>query len=229
MEGPHELYSPSFRPLFELEAIPQATRLPWFWATRLKSLPRSDQTVLVLPGFMMDDWATALLRSTLGRLGYRTMPWRQGINRGQRKQYVRALTACLDEIPSPKVAIIGWSLGGSYARDLARIRPQRVSQVITLGTPLVGGPRTTAAAAWYAKKAYDLDALANLQAQQARQPIPCPVTAIYSENDRFVCPAACIDPYHAHVQHVRVKCSHFGLVACPEVHTIVAETLASSA
>src|SRR4051795_10623685 len=105
----------------------------------LPRLPKGDgHPVLVLPGLLADDVSTAALRSTLRRLGYRVHGWGLGRNIGPTALCVNGLRDKLDYLYGryrQPVTIIGWSLGGIFARDLARTSPSRVRQVITLGSP----------------------------------------------------------------------------------------------
>ena len=122
------------------------------------------------------------------------------------------------------VAIVGWSLGGVLAREVARDRPDIVSQVITFGTPVVGGPSYTALSGYYSA-----ERLAAIRAEIAgrnRRPIDVPVTAIWSPNDGIVTPEACIDERTAHAAHVTVSSTHLGMGIDPDVWAVVAQRLA---
>src|SRR5262245_13535811 len=102
-------------------------------------MPAGDgHPVLVLPGFMADDASTVALRSVLWSRGYRVHRWGLGRNLGPRAVVVHGLVDRLDAIhrkSHSSVSLVGWSLGGIYARALARWRPQTVRRVITLGSP----------------------------------------------------------------------------------------------
>lgn len=106
--------------------------------------PRGDRhAVLVMPGFGAGDGSTQVLRGYLASLGYRAYPWNLGRNMGPgMPDLLPALTGRLDEVFTAagerKVSLIGWSLGGVYARLLAHMDPQKVRQVITLGSPFAG-------------------------------------------------------------------------------------------
>lgn len=205
------LYTPRPRLLSELSAVGDLARLPLFWAS-LRRLPKGSQTVLVLPGFMTTDASTWVLRRTLSALGHAVHGWGLGRNRGQVGQLVERLTPTLIALARPRpVHLVGWSLGGFIARELARDLPQHVAQVITLGTPVVGGPKYTAAAPAYIKRGFDVDALAaRTAARAAERPLEVPVHALYSERDSIVCPAACIDPRPGQTTHIHMRCSHAG-------------------
>jgi pimeloyl-ACP methyl ester carboxylesterase len=185
--------------------------------------------VLVLPGFGTSDASTALLRGYLRYLGYEVRGWGLGINDGN----VRALVPRVIERASDfargagqRLRLVGWSLGGVLARETAREHPALVERIITLGTPVVGGPKYTAAAARYRQRGYDLDAIEAAVAARNRVPIRVPITAIYSRADGVVAWQACLDHHSPEVEHLEVRATHIGLGLSPEVYRIVAQRLA---
>src|SRR5580693_5061056 len=109
--------------------------------------PRGDgHPVLVLPGLVSSDTSTQPLRSFLKNRGYAVSGWRQGRNLGLRDGVQRAMTDLVRELSDThgrKISVVGWSLGGLYARQLAKMMPERVRSVITLGSPFAGDPRAT--------------------------------------------------------------------------------------
>lgn len=125
---------------WELAALLAAT--PW-----LRKLPRGDgHPVLVFPGLGANDFTTFALRRFLDHLGYVTHPWGQGFNFGPRRGVLERCNSevrALFERHARPVSLIGWSLGGIYARELAKELPEHARCVITLGTPFSGHPRAT--------------------------------------------------------------------------------------
>ncbi len=120
----------------------------------LSLAPRGDgHRVLVLPGLGGSDRSTVVLREYLTGLGYQAEPWGLGANRGPLMDGLReALAMKLDalfEAGDQKVSLVGWSLGGIYSRLLAHLYPEKVRQVITLGSPFSGNPRSTRAYRYY--------------------------------------------------------------------------------
>ena len=199
---------------------------------RLLRAPRGDgATVLVLPGFGAGDGSTAALRSYLRLQGHRALGWGLGTNRGDVPTLlprVAARVAAAAERAGAPVALVGWSLGGVLAREVARDRPGLVSRIVTLGTPVVGGPKYTAVAGFYRSRGVDLDAIESAVAARYAKRLETPVTAIYSRSDGVVSWRACIDERSLHVEHVEVETSHLGLGFSPEVYAIVAARLAGS-
>src|ERR1700680_1267141 len=109
--------------------------------------PKGDgHPVLVLPGLVASDTSTRPLRSFLKSRGYAVSGWRQGRNLGLRGGVQNAMVDLVRELNDThgrKISLIGWSLGGVYARQLAKMMPQRVRSVITLGSPFAGNPKST--------------------------------------------------------------------------------------
>ena len=104
--------------------------------------PANGIPAMVIPGFIASDWLTTELRRALAEAGFRVHPWRHGINWGARADTMeilqRALDLCGHDEP---MVLVGWSLGGLYARELARTCPDRVRVVVTLGSPVWGDRR----------------------------------------------------------------------------------------
>jgi pimeloyl-ACP methyl ester carboxylesterase len=197
---------------------------------KLARQPRGrGQRVLVLPGYGAGDASTALLRAYVCFLGYQPRGWGLGRNDGEVPDLLPRVVERLEAVAREEgrsVGIIGWSLGGYLAREAARERPQAARQVITLGSPVVGGPKYTAVAGAYRLRGIDLDEIEAAVAERNRLPLATPVTAIYSRSDGVVAWQACIDRHAQNVEHVEVDTTHLGLGLSPEVFQIIAERLA---
>jgi pimeloyl-ACP methyl ester carboxylesterase len=128
-----------------------------------------------------------------------------------------------------KVRIIGWSLGGYLAREAARERPDLVHQVITLGTPVIGGPKYTVVAHALRRRGIDIDAIEAAIELRNRVALMTPITAIYSRVDAVVAWRACIDHHTSNVEHIEVRATHLGLGFSPDVYEIIAQRLAEAA
>ena len=196
-------------------------------APSLRAAPRSQAPVLVLPGFRADDLSTFPLREFLRRLGHEVRGWDLGVNRGDvpalMPRVAAGVAAFADRRGEP-VHLVGQSLGGVLARETARDLPEVVAQVITLGTPVLGGPSYTRVAS-----AYPEQRLARIRRgieERNRIPIRVPVTAVYSKRDGIVAWEACIDTDNPKVEHVEVKSPHLGMGLDPTVWKLLAERLA---
>src|ERR1700742_4101873 len=113
----------------------------------LSLTPRGDgHPVLVLPGLVASDMSTKPLRAFLNNRGYDAHGWGQGRNLGLRHGVRETMVDLVEELNDThgrKVSLVGWSLGGLYARQLAKMMPDRVRSVITLGSPFASGPKST--------------------------------------------------------------------------------------
>jgi pimeloyl-ACP methyl ester carboxylesterase len=121
------------------------------------------------------------------------------------------------ELGGPPLTLVGWSLGGVVAREVARDLPEMVEEVITLGTPVQGGPKYTRAAAFFRGRGMDLDWIERGVARRESTPIRAPITAIASPTDAVVGHAATFDRHSPRVRHVDVDAAHLGLVFNPTV------------
>lgn len=213
------------RVLRESRAVWELARLARQW-NGLMRLPRGNgETVIVLPGFGTGDTSTAVLRRFLLRLGYEPRGWGLGVNDGMVDDLIPQVTTLTLEtaeaVGSP-VVLVGWSLGGYLGREAARAHPEAVSRIVTLGTPVIGGPKYTAAGKLYRKWGYDLDAIEAQVRERDRVPLRVPITAIYSRSDTVVSWRACIDHHTPHIRHVEIGTTHVGFGFSPEVYREIA-------
>lgn len=196
----------------------------------IRRLPRGTGPVMVIPGFQASDLETLLLRRKLAALGYTVCGWGLGRNHGKLGKLLPKLVErvrALHELHQQPVKLVGWSLGGVLAREVAREAPEAVEQIVTLGSPITGGPKFTVFAAMYRKQGLDIDALATAaDAREASRPLPCPVTAIYARRDGIVAWHSCIDRNHAGVSHLETSATHFGMPFHPQTLRLIAEALA---
>jgi pimeloyl-ACP methyl ester carboxylesterase len=213
----------------QVRGLLELPRLVVRWP-RLTRLPKGEGApVLVLPGYGAGDGSTIALQGFLRRLDYRVWGWGLGCNSGDVRDLLPRVVSRLAQVASTggqRVALIGWSLGGYLAREAARERPDLVRRVVTLGTPVVGGPKYTAVARFYRRRGIDVDAIEAAVDARNRTPLDTPITAIYSRTDGVVAWPACIDHWSANVEHVEVATSHLGFGFAPDVFEIVAERLA---
>ena len=172
--------------------------------------PEDGPPVLVLPGFMANDRTTMDLRRALARAGWRAYPWEDGTNRGARPDTLDRLKARLAAIYDGRpVLLVGWSLGGMFARELARVAPGMVRAVVTLGSPFSGDPRnSTNIRAWYERIAgHPVD-----QPPIPRSPDkpPVPTLAFYSRRDGIVSVRSARGLAHETDRAVELDTGHIG-------------------
>lgn len=193
--------------------------------------PAGDgSTVLVLPGFGADDRSTWPLRRFLRQLGYEVRGWERGTNRADVPDAIEMLGAAARELAAKSerpISLVGWSLGGYIAREIARDHPDTVRRVVTFGSPVIGGPKYTTVASIVARQGWDLDEIEALVEERKQVALQVPVTAIYSRRDGVVAWQACVDPEDdGPIEHVEVETTHLGLGFSPTVYRIVARSLA---
>ena len=187
-----------------------------FAAPVLDSAPRGDgHGVLLLPGLLADDLSNRPLRTYLRRLGYHTRGWGLGRNIGPTEAVLDGMPRVLRKLADRtdgKVSVIGWSLGGIYARELARDHPDLVRQVITMGSPfgLVDSRQSRAEGAFRSASRLHANSGRVPTREQIRQPIPVPSTAIYSRSDGIVDWRACAESPSERHENVEVLCGHLG-------------------
>lgn len=203
-------------------------------ATRplLRRAPRGDgHPVLVLPGLMAADSSTRILRRFLRGLGYHVHGWRLGRNIGPTPQIVEGLGARLDALKEQHgrtLSVIGWSLGGVYAREIARRRPDDVRQVITLGSPIqMRDPSQSRATRTYQRfSKRHMEGLGDRVTNGPYEPLSVPSTSIYSKLDGIVSWRACLDQVGERSENVAVIGSHVGLGHNPAALWVIADRLA---
>ncbi len=195
------------------------------------SLQGDGHPVLVFPGFTLNGTSTADLRARLQQLGYVVYDWKQGFNYGWGLNFdlwLSMLSQQLQEIYAEHqcpVSIIGCSLGGTYARELGKLHPQLVRQVITLATPFVkpdlGEAEKMFSNLTGAQFLMDEDLLERL-----RQVPPVHSSSIYSQTDGLVGWQSCVGHQSARHHNIEVKgVSHLGMVHHPDVLKTIAGLL----
>jgi pimeloyl-ACP methyl ester carboxylesterase len=198
-------------------------------ALRLRSAPDGDNRSAVLfPGFQADDASMIPLRLFLRQHGHDAQGWGLGRNRGEVDGVLDDTIAVVErsaDTSGRPVNVIGWSLGGVFAREIARERPDLVHRVVTFGTPLLG-PRYSVAAATYGEAA--LIRIEALIAETTARPIQRPITAVYSRRDGVVDWRTCIDHSSPDVENIELTSSHIGLGIDPDLWSLIANRLAHS-
>lgn len=195
----------------------------------VEQAPRGDgRPILVIPGFLCSDLSTWMLRRFLRKIGYRSFAWKQGINWGPKPGVRTRLlhrVHQLQECHGQPVTIIGWSLGGFYARELACIRPDLIREVITLGSPLHGTPQATAV--WNAFLWLNRRHMPQIARGEIDFPLPyaVPCLSIFTREDGIVPWQFCKPQRGLAGQHIEVPGSHIGLVANPMVMQILGQHL----
>jgi len=212
-------------------------RAPLEWATLplstpyLLTTPKGDgRPVLLAPGYMAGDGSMLPLELYLKHLGYAASSWGLGTNRGDVEVDIQRLGEVVEDLcelsDGEPVTLIGWSLGGVVAREVARLFEPCVREVITMGTPIVGGPKYTAVGKLFARnQGLNLDEFEIEVHERNSVGLSQPITSIYSKLDGVVGWQASIDVYNPQARNIEVSASHLGLGGSPRVWRIIADTL----
>ncbi|HYW57800.1 MAG TPA: alpha/beta hydrolase [Polaromonas sp.] len=216
-----------FRAFWEFGALLPA------WPVLARASKGDGHSVVVFPGLSASDGSTIPLRRYLDSLGYQTSGWEQGFNFGPRVGVLneaRAQVTRAFETSGRKVTLIGWSLGGVYARELAKEMPHMVRGVITLGTPFAGSHRSTNA--W---RIYELTSGRKVERETENYDLPAappvPTTSIFSRSDGIVAWQGSIQksaPHNRNTENIEVVASHIGLGLNPSAWWAVADRLAQA-
>lgn len=221
--------------LLRLAEVRAVFELASFFAARplLSLLPKGDgHPVLVLPGFLASDSSTGPLRKLLEDLGYATFGWGLGRNVRIDLPRVREMEQLLLRIHQEsgrKVSIVGWSLGGVFARELAKLQPDAVRQVVTLGSPIHQDRRhSNASPLFEALNGKHPEPLRHGHFTGLDEAPPVPTTSILTKTDGVVHWRGSVQhpgKGHAQSENIEVHASHIGLGVNPSVMVALADRL----
>lgn len=195
----------------------------------LQLAPRGDgHTVLVLPGFMAGERSTTPLRAYLSSRGYRAEPWKLGRNLGPTPDIVAGIDRRLMELAErdgQRLSLIGWSLGGIYARNLAGRHPDLIRQIVTLGSPvrLADSSASNANAVFQYLSPYHQEGHPGVDGGGS---LSVPATSVYTRADAIVPWRSCLIQEDHQSENVEVVGSHTGLGFNPAALYLLADRLA---
>lgn len=201
----------------------------------MRYLPKGDgHPVIVLPGFVASDVSTRPLRGVLKDLGYPAYGWGLGRNLKFDDEREAAMRALLDRVHAEHdrtVSIIGWSLGGVFARELAKVSPDKVRSVISLGSPITPHRNYSSARRLYDAVNGPPEARRAEQLAQLGVAPPVPTTSIFTKTDGIVAWRGAVqrrEAGHDRIENIEVPASHIGLGVNPLVIYAIADRLAQS-
>ena len=209
-------------------------RAPWELGASLASWPalrratRGDgHSIVVFPGLAASDITTWPLRTYLLERGWDPHGWNLRFNLGPRAGVVEASVEHVKRVrreSGRKVSLVGWSLGGVFAREVAKLVPGDVRCVITLGSPFTSNPRANNAWRFYELvSGHRLDDPATLA--RVSQPPPVPTTSIFSRTDGIVAWQCCLQSATERSESIEVPASHLGIGMNPAAWYAVADRL----
>ena len=216
-----------FRAMTELAMLPLADA----WLSSIRG--GDGHPVIVIPGFTVGDRSTVVMRKFLSSLGYLPCGWKQGVNFGVRPELFEGVGNILEQLFTQygcRISLVGQSLGGIYARELAKLNPDAVRQVITLGSPF-NDPEGDASNLSDLYRMFNPDQAGKSdqfreQKWEISKPPPVPTTAIYSKLDGVCHWRACIQHGgHDNVENIEVTSSHTGMSVNAQTLFVVADRL----
>lgn len=202
-----------------------------FYALRplLKRLPKGDgHAVIVFPGFVSSDKATKPLRRLLDDLGYQSHGWGLGQNLLFNDELEAEMVAMVKEMASKsggKVSLVGWSLGGLYAREVAKRCPEEVRCVISMGSPISGDPGHSNAHGLFRALNGEPNEIDYTRYFKLNEAPPMPTTSIFSRSDGIVAWEGSVQKEGKLSENIVVPASHLGLGVNPLVMHLLADRL----
>lgn len=200
------------------------------WPLLMAARRGDGHPVLVIPGWLTGDPSTALMRGVLRALGHNVSGWNLGANRGPTGHVVRDLRQRVERLHRSsglRVSLVGWSLGGLYAQELARASPGSVRGLVTLGSPVTRwAPWMRTASGVADRGARATGAVASLPRPWAeRGSLRVPATSVFSRSDGITPWSSCRYELRPRRENVEVRGSHLGMGHNPAVLWLLADRL----
>lgn len=210
--------------LGEAKAPFEAAKLAVGWRFLARKNVGQGQTVLLLPGFGASSSSMTFIKRYLDSLGYKAVHWSAGFNHGEVGKLLPQVIADIkehSEQAQAPIKLLGWSLGGYLAREAAREVQQNVSRIVTIGSPVIGGPKYTAVKTLYDIRGLDVESIENSTLKRFEHPIVCPIVALYCKKDSIVSWQACIDRFSPNVEHIEIDTPHLAMGVSKEVMNLL--------
>jgi pimeloyl-ACP methyl ester carboxylesterase len=189
--------------------------------------PADGPALMVIPGFLANDRTTLGLQRALAAAGYRVVGWGMGMNKGVEADTLERLARQIERHGrGAPVILVGWSLGGIYAREVAKLRPDLAAKVVTLGSPFSGDPRANNAWRLYERVAgHKVDA-PPVETNTAEKP-PVPTLAIWSRRDGIVAPASARGAPGESDRQLELDCGHMAFGVSGRAYPRIVEAVRS--
>lgn len=209
-------------------------RAPWELGAALVAYPFAHlappgdgHPVMVFPGLASGDMTTVVIRKFLAERGFDTYAWEQGLNFGPNNGSLDACVArvrAIHQRTGRTVSLVGWSLGGVFAREIAKMLPESARVVVSLGTPFTGNPRSNNA--WRLYELVSGDKVDDMGFDRFAVCPPVPTTSIFSRTDGVVAWQCSMEEETALSENIEVHASHIGMGANPTALFAIADRLA---
>jgi len=187
--------------------------------------PEDGPKLMVIPGFVANDRTTLGLQRALAAAGWRVTGWGLGLNKGVTPDMLERITARIEVFGGGgKIALVGWSLGGVFAREVAKRRPDLIERVVTLGSPFSGDPRGNNVWRLYEWVAgHPVDA-PPIQAILHEKP-PVPTLALWSRRDGIVSIACARGQEGESDKRIELDCTHMGFAVSGRTYPKLIEAI----
>nr|WP_301287193.1 alpha/beta hydrolase [Sphingobium sp. OAS761] len=230
MSGPTAAERPSLQHLIGNFSLPRDLARTRAQAASLAARIDGDgRPILLIPGLMASERRMDLMRHILCAAGYDAHDWGQGRNFGPRPDSLERIDRRVDAIRrgnDAPVTLVGWSLGGLYAREYAKVAAEKVAGVVTLGTPFSGDPRANHAWRLYQfVSGFSVDRPPFPCAREEKPPVP--TLALWSRRDGVILPECAKGRAGERDKAMEVDCTHMGFAAAPEGILAVGRALAA--
>lgn len=227
--GPRAAARPSLQHLLGNAALPRdLARTRAQAATLAGSIQGDGRQLLLIPGLLASEQRMEHMRTILIAAGYDVHGWGMGRNFGPRPDSLERIDSRVEEIrreKGGKVTLIGWSLGGLFAREYAKRAQDKVAGVITMGTPFSGDPRANHAWRLYQLvSGFPVDRPPFVCEREAKPPVP--TIALWSQRDGVILPECARGRAGERDRAIEVDCTHMGFAASPEGIAAVGKALA---
>jgi pimeloyl-ACP methyl ester carboxylesterase len=198
-------------------------RLIRHFAKRGPRGPLDGQPVLVIPGFLCSDETTLALRKELAAAGFRVHGWKMGWNFGAKADTIERIRQRVESLNHDRpIVVVGWSLGGLYAREFARYHPEHVKAVVTLGTPFSGDPRQNTV--WRLYEYVARHPVTDPPLPRITEKPSVPHLAIWSRRDGLIAPRAARGLDHERDKEAELDCHHMAFgVSTKAARSVVRE------
>ena len=226
-------------PLTLLGVEPFRAAMEFAWLKLGSAVPAKHgdgHPVIIFPGLGTDGKSVAPLREHCRALGYDAFDWGQGFNTGPKgdlDEWMKVLTSKVAELlvgHTQQASLIGWSLGGLYAREIAKLMTPRIRQVITIGTPFNAEADHTNVGWLFRLLSGSASLIDPVLSNRLRTPPPVRTTSIYSRSDGVVAWQSCRHDMESSLVHdIEVNSSHIGMGWNRDVLAVVADRLGLAA
>ena len=187
--------------------------------------PSDGPPLMVIPGFLATDRTTLGLQRALAKAGYRVVGWGLGLNTGVQPDTLDRIVARVEAFGGGgPVVLVGWSLGGIYAREAAKLRPDLVDKVITLGSPFSGDRRNNNVWRLYELVAGHRVDDPPIKTDTSEKP-PVPTLAIWSRRDGIVAACAARGEPGERDAELELECSHMGFAVSGKAYPKIVEAV----